>query len=552
METQKHSGFLSEAHLRLSAVVMTAVLFATCFIVSCLAADALPPVEEATTAPVETASVPAEETTVPADEPTSPFCAPDLSAPFSLKKDGGETVVYPVRIEVDANADGKTNTADVRAVLRHTSKIEPLRIAEELADLTEDGRLSSTDARLLLRYCARLDKYYRTESGAVASGLFMTKDGKPFSMNRYGAADQGLKEIDGTLYCFKDGAAMTGPVSVGGRDLYFGPDGKPASGDVTVRGEVLYVVGGEYFTGQRETDQGTFFYENGRLFTGDLDVGGTVYHYEKGSLFSGFLTVGNEELCYYQGLPANGSYAVNGVAVFYKNGKPFTGDELIDGRPVHYADGQIVSFFSDRGGATYYIVNGEVQYSWVQAGEDFYYLDRETGRLATNTKVDGIPVGPTGAAQKTNYNVEKIRTFMKARSILREITDPNDSVSQKKLKAFRWVCTFPYAAYRYLGETARSVEGWEMIYANDIYEWHSGCCVSASCAFAFLAVEAGCHKVYVADENDPLAGHAWTTMEGNNNVYDVVFAKSDGYEMNYDADVSDYRKYPGRKTYIGG
>lgn len=575
MNMQDLSGFRSGTRRHPIAVILTTVLLFTCFAVSCFAADALtPPAEEATTAPIEATTAPVEATTAPieattapieattapveattapADAPTSPFSDPDLSAPLSLQKDGGgAVVVYPVEVAVDANADGKTNAADVRAVLRHTSKVQLMTIAESLADLTQDGRLNSTDARLLLRCCARLDKYYRTESGAVVSGLFRAADGRLFSLNEYGAADQGLKEIDGTLYCFNGGFAMTGPVSVGGEDLYFGTDGKPATGDVTVKGETVYCVDGRYFTGFREVDGKTICYQNGRLYSGFSDIDGTSYYFSNGSLFAGFLSIGGEEFCYYDGLPANGTYLINGVAICYENGKPFTGDMLIDGRPVHYVDGQVASGFTEQGGATYYIIDGEIQYSWCQVGDDYYYLDRETGKLATDTKVDGIPVGSNGAAVKTNYNVEKIKTFMKARKILLEITEPTDSVSEKKLKAFRWVMSFPYVLHRYVGETSRSVEGWEMLFANDIFETGSGCCASDSFAFAFLAVEAGCHEVYVCDDNDPQQGHAWTTMEGNNNVYDVVFAESKGFDSNYNAAVSDYRRNPPRKTYVGG
>ena len=48
------------------------------------------------------------------------------------------------------------------------------------------------------------------------------------------------------------------------------------------------------------------------------------------------------------------------------------------------------------------------------------------------------------------------------------------------------------------------------------------------------------------------SGHAWVTMNGNNRVYDVIFAEAKSFSKNYDASVSDYRRSQPRMTYVGG
>ncbi len=207
--------------------------------------------------------------------------------------------------------------------------------------------------------------------------------------------------------------------------------------------------------------------------------------------------------------------------------------------------------FAKAGGKTFYCVKGVKQKSWCKIGNDRYFFDRATGAMAAGATVDGIRLTADGKAEKTQYNLDKADTFIKAKNIVAEITLPGDSVSDKKYKAFRWVMQWPYAQYRGVGQ-AMQTPGFEMLFANDIFDKHNGCCGSDSYAFAFLAVECGCKAVYVCDDGVSSGGHAWVTMEGNNRVYDVIFAKAKGFSANYDASVSDYRKYQPRMTYVGG
>lgn len=192
-----------------------------------------------------------------------------------------------------------------------------------------------------------------------------------------------------------------------------------------------------------------------------------------------------------------------------------------------------------------------MQYSWQCINNEYYYFDRSNGKLAKNTTVDGLKADQNGKAVKTTYSVEKIKTFIKARNIVLEITKPSDSVEDKKLKCFKWVKTHPYNQYRLVGASMKS-PGWEMLFANDIFDKGAGCCSSTSYAFAFLAVETGCKSVYVCDDGVSKGSHAWVTMEGTNRVYDIIFAKSKSFSGNYNAGVSDYRSRPPRKTYVGG
>ncbi len=201
---------------------------------------------------------------------------------------------------------------------------------------------------------------------------------------------------------------------------------------------------------------------------------------------------------------------------------------------------------------TFCFAKGVMQFGWCKVKNAYYFFHRTTGKLVANKTVDGIRLDKTGKAPGDDYSKEKIKTFIKAKNIIASVTKPSDTPEQKREKAFRWVMKFPYAQYRLVGESIENTPGFEMLFANDIFERGSGCCGSTAFAFAFLAVECGCKRVCVADDGVSTAGHAWVTMEGNNNVYDVVFAKAKGFEENYNCAVSDYRRFAPRKTYIGG
>ncbi|MDO5155798.1 MAG: hypothetical protein Q4D51_07515 [Eubacteriales bacterium] len=167
----------------------------------------------------------------------------------------------------------------------------------------------------------------------------------------------------------------------------------------------------------------------------------------------------------------------------------------------------------------YFGANSVMQKGWIKVKGEYYYLDRSSGQLQKNCKVDGIKLRKSGKAVKTEYNVKKITTMMTAREIMTKNTKFTDTKQQKLMKMFMWVMKHPYKRYRTI-RSARVNKGWEMVFANDVYKSGQGCCVSEACAFAFLAHECGYKDVYVCDDT----GHAWTEINGK--VYDTLFAEA--------------------------
>lgn len=431
------------------------------------------------------------------------------NATITVTKDDKEITLYTAFMTVDLNGDGNTTGADARLILRHITKTELYAGNLHNIDVTADSIVNATDARLVLRYSAKLDSYYRASDGSIVSGMFSTDDNKLFMLDSFGAATTGIKTIDGFNYYFEKGIAAKGEKRIKGTLWFFADNGKGITGTETVDGVDIYFVDGKSFSGYKDN----------------------IY--------------------YADGVPANGTFEIDGITYTFENGVSMTGYKTVNGQKIYYVNGSVANGFADISGDTYYFDDGIITYGWCYAGDGYYHLDRTTGILAKNTTVDGIRVDKNGKADNTYYNNEKIKTFIRARDIVNRITLPSDTVSEKKLKCFRWVMSFSYRQYRLVGASMK-ITGWEMLFANDIFINGSGCCGSTSAAFAFLAVECGCQDVYFCDDGVSTDGHAWVTMEGNNRVYDVVFAKSKGFNSNYDAVAGDYRRTPPRKTYIGG
>ena len=173
---------------------------------------------------------------------------------------------------------------------------------------------------------------------------------------------------------------------------------------------------------------------------------------------------------------------------------------------------------------TYYFDEKGVMYKgWKKIKGDYYYFSRKDGKMLKNHTVDGIKIKKSGTVKKTKYNESKIQTMIKARKLMQSITKPSDSKQTKLKKCFDWIIKLPYRRYRMLKPIYKT-KGWEMTFANDIFDNKMGCCVSNSAALAFLAHECGYETVYVAHDT----GHAWTEIDGK--VYDTLFAEVKSYK----------------------
>ncbi len=127
-------------------------------------------------------------------------------------------------------------------------------------------------------------------------------------------------------------------------------------------------------------------------------------------------------------------------------------------------------------------------------------------------------------------------TFQKAQAVVQTITAPTDSPADKLYKCYLWMEKFPYMQYRTMAEGLNiSPDDWDVIFADDIFDANAGCCVSLSCAFAYMAKACGFESVTICSDTK----HAWVDIDGR--LYDPLFAKDRNFSKNYNAAYTDYR-----------
>ncbi len=200
-------------------------------------------------------------------------------------------------------------------------------------------------------------------------------------------------------------------------------------------------------------------------------------------------------------------------------------------------------FCKVRGRTRYFDKKGAMVRGWLKKGKDYYYLSRNHGNRVKNRRIDGVRIR-NGRAVVTAENRKKLDTMLTAAKIVKKITRPTDTKSQKLYKCYRYVMKFGYRRYRLLKPIYRQ-KGWEATFANDIFEKHSGCCVSEASALAFLTRECGYKDVYVCHDTS----HAWMELKGR--VYDVLFSESKGFSEYYGRSYKGYGCHPVGKRKIG-
>ncbi|MBR1763821.1 MAG: hypothetical protein IJ746_00320 [Ruminococcus sp.] len=212
-----------------------------------------------------------------------------------------------------------------------------------------------------------------------------------------------------------------------------------------------------------------------------------------------------------------------------------------EGLVRYYIGGDAVTGLVSVDGSTYYFdEDGVMQTGWQKIEDDYYCFDRLSGKLVSNTTINKVKVDGAGRAiELTTYLKQRIGVMMHAHEIMLEETDPTDTMEEKRLKLFNWeIYEHSYKQWRLLSNLYYVNDEWDVQFANDIFLQDCGCCVSDSCAVAFLFVEIGYTNVRVCHDT----GHSWVTIDDK--TFDPVFAEARDFDANYDSIPDDYRAYP--------
>jgi len=177
----------------------------------------------------------------------------------------------------------------------------------------------------------------------------------------------------------------------------------------------------------------------------------------------------------------------------------------------------------------YNLRNGQLLGGWSEIDGDYYFLDRTEWTMVFSATYNGITLDEYGVAEKTAYASEKVPVMMRARDIVYEICDDEDSLDVKERKCLNYIGQFPYYMKGIpIGDHMDEHACYDAYYANYVLNAYGdqtvvgGECSAQSVALGYLYTELDEGEVVFAHSKS----HGWIEMNGY--FWDALFARSKG------------------------
>ena len=215
--------------------------------------------------------------------------------------------------------------------------------------------------------------YYLKNSGVMAKGWIKLQD-KWYYLKESGAMATGFQHDGDGLYYLESSGAMattTGWSKMNNTWYYFEPSSKLKIGWLKENNTWYYLQGdGSMVTGFNEIDDKVYFFnDSGQMKTGWYQEKNTWYYFNP------------------DGSAATGWIKDNGVNYYL------------------YDTYAMAKGWINLNGTWYYLrESGAMATGWVVSNGDSYYLEPSTGRMLTNTIIDGFKIGSDGKKQVSNSN----------------------------------------------------------------------------------------------------------------------------------------------------
>ncbi len=199
----------------------------------------------------------------------------------------------------------------------------------------------------------------------------------------------GWRKESGNWYYYKsDNTRATGWIKPDSTWYYLYSDGKMATGWLNYNGTWYYLNNsGSMAVGWKQLNNIWYFLNNsGAMITGVNVIDNITYmFYSSGAMATGWVQLNNYR--YY----------------FNNSGAMVTGWILDNGAKYYlYDTGAMAKGWINLSGDWYYLKSsGEMATGWANSGSDYYYLDPSSGKLLTNTTIDGYKIGSDGKRSLT-------------------------------------------------------------------------------------------------------------------------------------------------------
>lgn len=227
--------------------------------------------------------------------------------------------------------------------------------------------------------------YLDEETGVMKTGWLKLKNDW-YYLESSGAMAKGWKYIGGAWYFMKDTGIMATGIQHDGNHLYYLQSSgamNTSKGWKKINNNWYYMQSNGQVTTGWYKENTTWYYlqGDGSMVTGIRNIDGKVYSFNgSGAMETGWKSINN--IWYY----------------FNKSGEMATG-WINDGKNHYYLydNGAMATGWIKLGSSWYYLnKNGSMATGWVSSNGDMYYLDTTTGRMLTNTIIDGYKIGSNG------------------------------------------------------------------------------------------------------------------------------------------------------------
>ena len=233
--------------------------------------------------------------------------------------------------------------------------------------------------------------YYLKDDGKMSTG-WISDNGKWYYFDLSGIMVKGWKKLNNDWYFLTDSGAMATGIQYDGSSLYYLKNsGVMATNDgwVNLNNKWYYTEkSGKIKTGWlKDNDSSYYLQGDGSMVTGFNKIDDKSYMFNNnGTMATGWTQLNN----YWYYFNTDGSMATGWIS---DNGDNY----------YLYDTGAMAKGWINLSGTWYYLnTSGTMATGWVTSNEDSYYLDPSTGRMLTNTTIDGYKIGSDGKKQSSS------------------------------------------------------------------------------------------------------------------------------------------------------
>lgn len=234
------------------------------------------------------------------------------------------------------------------------------------------------------------------EDGKMTTG-WIKDDGKWYYLDKPGVMAKGWRQVDNNWYLLKDSGAMETGFQFDGSGLYYLND----SGAMAT------------YNGWTKINNKWYYFEkSGKIKTGWFKENAKWYYLQgDGSMVTGLKNIDNKKYMFNDnGTMTTGWMKLNNYWYYFNTDGSMATGWIIDNGTYYYLyeTGAMAKGWINLGGAWYYLKDsGSMVMGWITSSGDSYYLDTSTGRMVTNTTIDGFKIGSDGKKQaSSNQNDE--------------------------------------------------------------------------------------------------------------------------------------------------